>query len=335
VPATPASRPRIAIDVMGGDRGPAVTVAAALARRDVADLVLVGDEAQIPAAAGHGAPRVLVHHAAEVLSPGDSLADVLRRRPDSSMRQALRLLAEGAVDGVVSGGDTAALMALSRAVLHMVPGIERPAIGKLLSGMHGDFWMLDLGANLDCSAPQLHQFAFMGTMLSRHVSRLEAPRVALLNIGTEPHKGPDVLRAAAALIDADPRLHYVGFIEGNSLFAGEADVVVTDGFAGNIALKAIEGAARMAGHLLRGWVDGLGPLQRAGLWPARRDLEALRHVFNPQRYNGASLVGLSGVVVKSHGSADVEGFQSAIDEALLEIRGRIPWRLAEQSGDTG
>lgn len=317
---------------MGGDGGPAVTVAAALGLADRADLTLVGGAAEIGRVAGSRVRELRIHPTTEVLSPGDSLADVLRRRPDSSMRQALVLLARGEVDGVVSGGDTAALMALSRAQLTMVPGIDRPAIGKYLQGMAGGFWMLDLGANLDCSVEQLHQFARMGTILARHVSGIATPRVALLNIGTEPHKGPELQRLAAERLAADPSLHYAGFVEGNRLFEGVADVVVADGFAGNIALKAIEGAARMAGHLLRGWIQGLGPLQRLSLLPVRGDLAQLRHGLNPQRYNGASLVGLSGVVVKSHGSADAEGFQSAIDEAILEIRGRIPERLAAGEG---
>lgn len=317
---------------MGGDRGPAVTVAAALASSDRADLILVGDEARIRAAAGARAGEIAVHPATQILDPADSLADVLRRRPDSSMRQALCLHADGVVDGVVSGGDTAALMVLSRSLLSMVAGIDRPAIAKLIDGMREPFWMLDLGANLGCGAEQLQQFARMGTILSRHVSGAASPRVALLNIGTEPHKGPEVLHVAAQRIGDDPLLNYVGYIEGNALFTGQADVIVTDGFAGNIALKSVEGAARMAGHLLRRWLDELGPLQRAGLWPSRRKLAELGHGLNPQRYNGASLVGLTGVVVKSHGAADVEGFQSAIDEALLEINGRIPVELAAQSG---
>jgi phosphate acyltransferase len=327
----PDRAPRVAIDAMGGDRGPEVTVAAALRCGDRAELTLVGDEARIRRAAGSRASTLTVHAATDVLAPTDSLAEVLRRRPDSSMRQCLRLLADGRVDGVVSAGDTAALMALSRLLLDMVPGIDRPAIAKLMAGMHGPFWMLDLGANLDCTAAHLHQFARMGTILSRHVTGTPAPRVALLNIGTEPHKGPEVLHDAAERIGGDGALNYVGYIEGNGLFSGLADVVVADGFAGNIALKSIEGAARMAGHLLRSWMDGLGPLQRFGLWLSRGRLDEVRHGLNPQRYNGASLVGLSGVVVKSHGSADVDGFQSAIEEAVLEVQGRIPTELAAQS----
>jgi phosphate acyltransferase len=201
-----------------------------------------------------------------------------------------------------------------------------------MHGMERPFWMLDLGANLDCSMRQLHQFARMGSVLARYVGGIAAPRVALLNIGTESRKGPEVLHAAADLLAQDPSLHYVGFVEGSALFSGRADVVVADGFAGNISLKSIEGAARMAGHLLRAWLDTLSPLEQAGMSLARTKLRALRHELNPQRYNGASFVGLSGVVIKSHGSADVEGFGSAIEEALLEVGGQIPRRLAAQFG---
>jgi len=321
---------------MGGDGGPAVTVPAAAALAARAEILLVGDAAAIRRALPAGTPEIEIVHAGEVLGAGDSLADVLRRRPDSSLRRALLCQAEGRADAVVSAGDTAALMALSRSLLDMVPGVERPAICKDLQGMRGPFWMLDLGANLECTPVQLHQFALMGTLLARHAGGVGEPRVALLNIGTEAGKGPGVLNEAAALLEADAAIRYVGFVEGNVLFDGSADVIVADGFAGNIALKSVEGAARMAGHLLRRWFDGLNPLEQAGLALARRKLTALRHELNPQRYNGASLVGLTGVVIKSHGSADAEGFRSAIDEAVLEVAGRVPERLAaELAGSRG
>lgn len=312
---------------MGGDGGPAVTVPAAAALSGRAELLLVGDSTAIRSALPAGAQNIEIVHASEVLAASDSLADVLRRRPDSSLRRALLCQSEGLADAVVSAGDTAALMALSRSLLDMVPGVERPAICKDLQGMQGPFWMLDLGANLDCTPVQLHQFALMGTLLARHAGGVSEPRVALLNIGTEAGKGPDVVNEAAALLEADRAIRYVGFVEGNVLFDGRADVIVADGFAGNIALKSVEGAARMAGHLLRRWFDDLNPLEQAGMALARRKLTALRHELNPQRYNGAILVGLSGVVIKSHGSADTEGFQSAIEEAMLEVAGRVPERL--------
>lgn len=314
---------------MGGDGGPAVTVPAAAALAHRADVVLVGDAEQIRAALPRGGAVHHVQHATQAVGGADSLAEVLRRKPDSSLRQALLRHAAGDVDAVVSGGDTAALLALSRAVLDMVDGIERPAICKDLEGMHGPFWMLDLGANIDCSARQLHDFARIGATLARHVGGIATPRVALLNIGTEAGKGPDVLAEAAGILRADQRLDYVGFVEGGDLFSGFADVVVADGFAGNVALKSIEGAARMARHLLRRGFDAVPPWQRLALEPLRGRLRELRHQLNPQRYNGASFVGLRGVVVKSHGSADAEGFKSAMEEALLEVEGRVPQRLAE------
>jgi phosphate acyltransferase len=304
-------------------------VPAALTRAERVDMVLVGNEVEIRAHLPQTS-SIAIRHATQRVEPNDSLSEVLRHKSDSSMRQALTLLAEQQVDAVVSGGDTAALMALSRLLLHMIPGIERPAICKALQGMHGTFWMLDLGANIDCTARQLHHFARMGSILAEHVSAIAAPRVALLNIGTESRKGPELLRVVADLLAQDPQLNYVGFIEGNGLFSGHADVVVADGLVGNIAVKSIEGAARMAGHLLRGWLDRLSPLEQAAMALARAKLTRLRHELNPQRYNGASFVGLTGVVVKSHGSADVEGFCSAIEEAMLEVGGQIPLRLAAQ-----
>lgn len=324
---------RLAIDAMGGDGGPAVTVAAALAHCDRAELLLVGDQARLGpmlAAAHVDVERIRIVHAADVVSSGDPLSDVLRRRPDTSMRRALALLAEGAVDGVVSSGDTAALMGLSRLLLAMVPGIERPAICKAIQGMRGPFWMLDLGANLECSARQLAQFAAMGATLARHAGNVAEPRVALLNIGTEENKGPQVLHDAAGLLRRSSGFDYVGYIEGNALFDGTADVVVCNGFSGNIALKSIEGAARMAGHLVARLVGSLSLLQKAGLALSRSRLQGLREDFNPQRYNGASFVGLRGTVVKSHGGADAEGFAFAIEQALAEVAAGIPRRLAER-----
>jgi len=320
---------------MGGDGGLTVTVAAAVAKAAEADLTLVGDQPGIDAVLaglgiGAAARAIDIIHATEQILPGDSLAVALRQKPDASMRRALALVAAGAADAVVSGGDTAALMALARQVLAPLPGVQRPAICKALQGVDGPFWMLDLGANVECSPEQLQQFARMGSELARSVGGIDAPRVALLNIGTEPGKGPRRLREAGALLAADRSLHYVGYIEGNRLFRGEADVVVADGFSGNVALKSMEGAAWMAGQLLRRWFDGLGLIEQAGLALARAKLEALRHELNPQSYNGASFVGFDGVVVKSHGGADVDGFASAIGQAVREVNQDLRGRLARQ-----
>lgn len=326
----PTFRPRIAVDAMGGDGGLAVTVEAARILQERADITLVGNETAIRAALPQPPGHISIVHAGDQVADSDSLSDVLRRRPDSSMRRALTLHAEGQVDAVVSAGDTAALMALSRMLLSMIPGIERPAICKAIQGRHGPFWMLDLGANLDCNARQLLQFAGMGVTLACHAGGIEQPRVALLNVGTEENKGPAVLREAAALLELDHGFEYIGYIEGSALFEGCTDVVVCDGFAGNIALKSMEGAARMAGYLIRQWLGSLSALQRAGLALSRSRLVSLRRDLNPQKYNGASFVGLAGVVVKSHGAADAQGFAYAIEQAIAEVFARIPQRLAHQ-----
>lgn len=318
---------------MGGDGGLEVSVAAALRVAGQADCLLVGDgpliEAEL-ASFGNIPDSVQIVHAADAIRPGDSLVTALRNKPESSMRRALSLLADGTADAVVSGGDTGALMAIARQVIGVVPGVERPAICKALQGVDGPFWMLDLGANVECSAEQLQQFARMGTVLAQSIGGIDFPRVALLNIGTEPGKGPRRLHAAADALAGDPAVQFVGYIEGSHLFRGEADVVVADGFAGNVALKSVEGAAWMAGQLLRRWFDTLSFIEQAGLALARTKLEGLRRELDPERYNGGTLVGLSGVVVKSHGAADVDGYASAIGLAIREVEGDLPGLLLEQ-----
>lgn len=338
-----SARPRIAIDAMGGDQGAAVTVPGALALLGQAQLRLVGDPAVIAAElqragvegvfddsldAARSQPVIVP--AFDRLLPGEPLNDVLRHRPDTSMRRALEEVAEGRADAVVSAGDTAALMALARRSLKPLPDVHRPAICKAMQGVAGPFWMLDLGANLECTAQELVQFARMGAELARAVGGVTFPRVALLNIGTEPTKGPAHIRAAAELFKNDSGFSYAGFIEANRLFRGEADVVVADGFAGNIALKAMEGAAWMAGQLLRRSFEGIGLIEQAGLAMARTRIRSLRRELNPERYNGASLVGLAGVVVKSHGGADQEGFASAVQEAVHEVEAGLVARLGNR-----
>jgi glycerol-3-phosphate acyltransferase PlsX len=244
------------------------------------------------------------------------------------MRVALRLLAEGEVDAVVSAGDTGALMALGRLELGMIEGISRPAIVKGLRGVHREFWMLDVGANLECTADLLVQFARMGSDLARCTGGLERPTVGLLNIGTEPDKGPDALQLAAGRLEADPDIDYRGFIEGQRLFQNDVDVVVCDGFAGNVALKSIEGAALMAGHLLAAARAEKGAI--AGkLMDWLGGVPEASQLFDPQQYNGASLIGLDGVVVKSHGAANETGFAGAIREAAREVHGGVRAALAE------
>lgn len=244
------------------------------------------------------------------------------------MHRALALLAEGRVDAVVSAGNTGALMALSRRLLPMLPGIERPAIVKALEGRDGRRCrLLDVGANLECTEERLHQFAVMGATLATAVDETSKPRVGLLNVGTEHGKGPAHVRRAAELLQADASLHFVGFVEGTELFDGKADVVVMDGFAGNVALKATEGAAAMAERLLRREIGG-----GAAGWLFRKRLRRLAAAYNPQSYNGASFLGLSGVVVKSHGGADRNGFQQAVAQALLEVEGGVVRKMGARFG---
>lgn len=311
---------RIAVDAMGGDGGPETIVPAIVRMRCDAHIVLVGDEARIKPLLGDADAAVV--HAAEVVAADRPLIEVARGMPDSSLRRALRLHAEGRVDAVVSAGDTAAFMALARQELGMIPGISRPAIIKGLTGRTSEFWMLDLGANLECSADQLVEFARMGSLMARCAGKINMPSVGLLNVGTETGKGPDAIRLAAERLKLDPAIDYGGYVEGQRLFANEVDVIVCDGFAGNIALKSVEGAAVMALHLL---TQARTRKTRFKRWLAERlnlvdDLAAL---LDPQQYNGATLIGVRGVAIKSHGSANETGIINAVREARREINGGI------------
>ena len=244
------------------------------------------------------------------------------------MRAALAALAAGQVDGVVSAGSTGSLLALSRHLIGTLPGVRRPAIIKAFGAQAGRrFRMLDLGANIGVGAGQLHQFASMGAAAT-HSEGVPSPAVALLNIGSEVRKGPAEVRAAAQLIKADERIRYIGYVEPDRLFDGCADVVVADGFAGNIALKAAEGTLRMAQYLLR---RELGrPTSSDALTEASSSgpLERIRQAYNPQIYNGARLLGLAGVVVKSHGGADREGFHCAVAQAVAAVSTALPAKVA-------
>ncbi len=310
---------------MGGDGGPAAIVPAALRLRGRADLLLLGDEAAL---APHlGDASIPIAHCREQLEPTDTLSILLRRKTDTPLHRGLEALARNEVDAIVSAGDTSALMALARKALAMLPGIDRPAILKRLEGVHGPFYLLDLGANIDCSAELLAQFARMGRTVAERLGGIDAPRVALLNIGTEAGKGPRRLHECAALLEADPTICYAGYVEANRLFDGGSDVVVCDGFAGNVALKAIEGAAAMAAHLLRRQLGSLTEPEREALEHSQF-LPALREVLSPEQYNGAILVGLDGVVVKSHGDADAVGFERALEEALTAVESDLPGELS-------
>jgi glycerol-3-phosphate acyltransferase PlsX len=319
---------RVAIDAMGGDRAPDVVFDAidlALNEHPDLHLVVVGprnllDAARLP----RWGERVSFVHAEHVLAADINAAAAIRRGRGSSLWNAIDLLEKGEVDAVVSGGSTGALMALSRQKLGMLPGVERPALLAALPSVGTPVWMLDLGANVNVDAPRLFEFAQLGSV-AFHVLENRQPRIGLLNIGSEPGKGPDVIRQAAGLIEADSSLDYRGFIEADQVFAGKVDLVVCDGFAGNILLKSAEGAVRLMFEKLREQLSGAvtGLLMRRGL---RR----LHDSLDPARHNGAPMLGVRGTVIKSHGGACSTGFARAIGLAELEVRRNLIERLDEK-----
>jgi glycerol-3-phosphate acyltransferase PlsX len=316
---------------MSGDRGAEAVVCAAaetLRKYQHVDLILVGDETELGAlVARHigDTARIRIRHASEVVAMSEPPAESLRKKKDSSMRVAINLVAEGEADACVSAGNTGALMATAKFVLKMLPGIDRPAIIAELPAIGGSLHMLDLGANTQCTPEQLFQFALMGSLVSSDILGIDRPRVALLNIGAEDTKGHGNVKEAAALLGAST-LNYVGFIEGSDLFSGKADVVVTDGFTGNVALKTMEGTVGLCAHYLkraftRNWLAKLQAML------ARQVLKNLAVELDSRNYNGATLGGLNGIVIKSHGGADAYAFQHAIDTAIVEVRKQLPKQI--------
>ena len=328
----------VAVDCMGGDHGPHVTVPAALnflrSNADV-DVVLVGlrdaIEAELKARGARPNPHLRVHHAGEVVLMDESPASALRNKKDSSMRVAVDLVKSGEAQACVSAGNTGALMAISRFVLKMLPGIDRPAIIAALPSIRGSTYVLDLGANVDCGAEHLLQFAIMGATLVAAVEHKDRPSVGLLNIGEENIKGNEVVKHAAELLRGSD-LNFIGNIEGDGIYKGEADVVVCDGFVGNVMLKASEGIVQMVRSYIREEFmrSILTRLVGAIVMPV---LRAFRRRLDPRRFNGATLLGLRGIVVKSHGSADVFGFARAIERALEEVRNDVLHRLIRRFGE--
>jgi glycerol-3-phosphate acyltransferase PlsX len=327
---------------MGGDHGPAVTVAAAVSfvnREADAELVLVGLEDRIRAelkkrkAGAH--PRLSVVHASEVVTMDDPLEVALRRKKDSSMRVALNLLKEGGVQACVSAGNTGALMAISRYVLKTLPGVDRPAICfPMPNQKDAPTYMLDLGANVDCEPEHLHQFALMGSALVSAMEHKARPTVGLLNVGEEDIKGNDVVKQTAKLLRADHErgiLNFHGNVEGDDIYKGTTDIVVCDGFVGNVVLKASEGLGRFFKAVLTAEFKS-NPLNMLGALIARGALKAISKRMNPSRYNGASLLGLRGLVFKSHGGADAYGYEWAIrrafEAAQLDVLARISTTIA-------
>ncbi len=332
----PVSAPlHIAIDVMSGDRGPSVCVPAAIAAARASPEVrftLVGREAELQRELAAGAPANLsCLYAADVVEMSDHPRDALRRKKDSSMRRSLDLVKARTADACVSAGNTGALMATAHFVLKMLPGVERPAIVSQIPSRGGHTVMLDLGANAMCTPEQLRQFAVMGEILATDLPGVDGrPRIGLLNIGEEDMKGNETVQAAHALLGASD-INYVGFVEGHDIFGDEVDVVVTDGFTGNVALKTMEGVARLIRDAMREeFTRSLA--RKLGALAARPALDALRVRIDPRRYNGATMVGLNGIVIKSHGGTDPFGFQRAIEVAILEARTGVPARIAARLG---
>ncbi|WP_313740043.1 phosphate acyltransferase PlsX [Pseudomonas sp.] len=327
------SAPIVAIDTMGGDFGPRLIVQASIACLKATPslhLALVGQPSLIePLVSGLSAAeraRLQIVAASEAIGMDERPSQALRGKPDSSMRVALELVRDGKAHACVSAGNTGALMALSRFVLRTLPGIDRPAMVAAIPTCGGFCQLLDLGANVDCTAQQLYQFAVMGSVAAKALG-IEQPRVGLLNCGTEDIKGNQQVRQAAALLSEARNLNYVGFVEGDGLYRGEADVVVCDGFVGNAVLKSSEGLVSMIAERLQA-VFRQGLLARLAGLLALPLLKRLKADLAPARYNGASLLGLQGIVIKSHGSTGAQGFQSAIERALVEIHVNLPQRLS-------
>ncbi|HEY9532338.1 MAG TPA: phosphate acyltransferase PlsX [Burkholderiales bacterium] len=326
----------VAIDCMGGDHGPHVTVPAALdlqARLPDVAIVLVGMpqalERELEARGVAPGERLRVYAASQVVAMDEPPAQALRFKKDSSMRVAVNLVKSGEAHACVSAGNTGALMAMSRFVLKTLPGIDRPAIATVLPNMKGGYtYVLDLGANVDCTPEQLMQFGVMGAMLVAALEHRERPSVGLLNIGVEDIKGNDTVKRAAELL-RESGLNFHGNVEGDDVYKGTTDVVVCDGFVGNVLLKASEGVANMIVGFLRQEFTRT-PWNMLAAWMAGPVRKSLRRRMDPGRYNGASLLGLKGIVIKSHGSADAYAFRQALVRAVEEVKNNVPQRIAAQ-----
>lgn len=325
----------LAIDAMGGDHGPHVTVPAAveaLKNDSALNIILVGlqdaIEAELKALGVTNNPRLRIHHASEVVLMDESPQSAMKNKKDSSMRVAINMVKTGEASACVSAGNTGALMATARFVLKTLPGIDRPAIASSLPSEKGSTFMLDLGANADCTAEHLYQFAIMGAMLVSCVKNIPNPTVGLLNIGSEDIKGNEVVKQTAELL-RQSHLNFYGNIEGDDIFKGTTDLVVCDGFVGNVSLKTTEGLAHMMGKFLtqefkRNLLTKLMALM------AMPVLKAFKKRLDPRLYNGASFLGLRGIVVKSHGGADAIGFYHAIKVAAEEAHSGVLKRIQAQ-----
>lgn len=329
----------ISIDAMGGDVGLGVTIPAVmeiLQEFKQLNIILVGDQQaikkQLDSCPEAICQKITIQHASQVVDMDEKPASALRGKKDSSMRIAINLVKSGEADACVSAGNTGALMATARFVLKTLPGINRPAICSAIPTQTGHTHMLDLGANVDLSAEHLFEFAVMGSVITSAIDNIERPSIGLLNIGQEAMKGNEQVQQAAHLI-SNSQLNYYGFVEGDDIYKGVVDVVVADGFVGNISLKTAEGVAKMIVYYIkrefnRNWLTRL-----AGLI-AMPVLNAFKDKVDPRKYNGASLLGLKGIVVKSHGGADIFSFANAIRVAIVEVENKVPQRISKVLEET-
>lgn len=325
----------IALDAMGGDYGPSVIIPAALkilAEQQDLSLILVGDQQvltrELQQQRADVGERLVIQHASQHVTMDELPSQALRSKKDSSMRVAINLVKDGTASACVSAGNTGALMATARYVLKTLPGVDRPAIITTLPTIKGHTHVLDLGANVDSCSEHLFQFAVMGSVLTSAVDNIERPTVGLLNIGEEEIKGNEIVKEAARLL-TDSEINYVGFVEGDDIYAGKVDVVVCDGFVGNVALKTSEGVARMLAYYMKQEFTRT-PLTRLAALISKPVIKSFYKKIDPGCYNGASFVGLQGIVIKSHGSADVFAFANAIGEAVLEVKKDVPQRIGKQ-----
>ncbi len=329
----------IAVDAMGGDHGLSVIVPAcarALSKNAQLNLLMVGDydaiarELKKHNLAGHH--QIAIVHTSEVVEMDELPSHALRNKKDSSMRVAINLVKEGRAAACVSAGNTGALMATARFVLKTLPGIDRPAIITELPTKHNRTRVIDLGANVDSCAEHLFQFAVMGSALIKALDHQSQPKIAVLNIGVEEIKGNDQVKRTAHMLAECGQMNYVGYVEGDQFYSGDVDLIVCDGFVGNVALKASEGIAKLMLSTLKEafmqtwWTRFTGLLARPALMHLSRRMD-------PDRYNGASLLGLNGIVVKSHGGANVVAFQSAIEHAVLQVDNNVVDVVREQITD--
>ncbi len=330
----------VAIDCMGNDLGPHVIVEAACqAAVSTPNLnqILIGDKKllkesfdaiqnnlQIPA--NSLLERIKIRHSTEVIGMKDKPSTALRKRHQSSMGIALAMVAKGDADACVSAGNTAALVVLSRAYIALLPGIDRPAISTVLPSVKGFTRMLDLGANIACDSEALFFFGVMGSIVSKSIDGIQSPKIGLLNVGEEDIKGNDQVKQAATLLKKENSINYCGFIEGNDIYSGKVDVVVCDGFVGNSVLKACEGITSFFGHLINNKLLS-GFRGRLMQWLMRPALKRLKDEINPERYNGASFLGLEKVVVKSHGNANSAATVFAIAEAVQQVTFKVPEQI--------